>query len=187
MSKPDVKSTTPTNERDLWGTPRELVHGAVEFLYPQGCVGLDVCATHKNAKAENFITPDENALMVSWKKRLPEGTCAWCNPPYSGDNKMEFLKKAIDESRRGVPTVMLLPASTAQQWFSFAVEHANKVVFITDGRISFLHPETNEKINGNTGGSVLFLFDVHQYERTTSYVARDWILNRGRALLYGSN
>lgn len=55
------------------------------------------------------VNPEYDGLAVRWLQ------INYVNPPYSllGD----FVRKAIDETRFGNKTIMLLPSKTDQQWF----------------------------------------------------------------------
>lgn len=50
-----------------------------------------------------------NGLRIPWMKKN------YVNPPYS--EKIPWIKKAIEESKKGNKTVMLLPVDTSAVWF----------------------------------------------------------------------
>ena len=60
---------------------------------------LDVCP--KN--------PGFDGLKIDWSERN------YCNPPYS--KKIAWIKKAVEEQKKGKLTVMLLPVDTSTNWF----------------------------------------------------------------------
>ena len=53
--------------------------------------------------------PILNGLEIDWKARN------YVNPPYS--NKIPWIKKAIEEQKKGNLTVMLLPQDTSAAWY----------------------------------------------------------------------
>lgn len=110
MNKRTRKSMTSSAKQD-WGTPQELF----DKLDQEYGFTLDVCANESNTKCAEFISPSLDGLIQPW-----DGIC-WCNPPFSelkpGNKKPtscwgKWVKKAWDERKRGVKTVMLLPART---------------------------------------------------------------------------
>jgi len=57
------------------------------------------------------------------------------NPPYS--DKEPWIKKAIEQKRKGKLTVMLLPVDTSTSWFhDLILPHADEIRFIR-GRLKF--------------------------------------------------
>jgi phage N-6-adenine-methyltransferase len=138
-----IQDKTP-NGKDHWRTPKaffDLVDASFEF-------GLDAAADRENALCHHYCSQEQSGLDHPWFHRT------WCNPPYS--LKREFICKAIDERARGATSCLLLPASTATQWFHFALAFCSQFAMIK-GRINFELPE-REKRSGNTGGSCLFVF-----------------------------
>lgn len=62
-------------------------------------------------------------------------------------------------------------------WFKKAKATCQKVVVVTGGRLSFLHPETGEPARGNNKGSMFLVW--HPFGRgamQTSYVERDALM-----------
>lgn len=89
-----------------WETPQNLFNELnKEFHF-----NLDVCATSENAKCAQYFTPTQDGLRQQWS-----GVC-WMNPPY-GLVIRYWVRKAWEQSRRGVTTVCLLPARTDTKWF----------------------------------------------------------------------
>ena len=109
-----------------WATPPEVFDPLdVEFRF-----GLDVCATIANCKVVPFFDRDQNGLLQSWSGY----GAVWCNPPY-GRAIGAWIKKAWDESQRGVVVVMLIPARTDTAWWHDYVKRG-EIRFIR-GRIRF--------------------------------------------------
>ena len=80
----------------------------------------------------------------------------WVNPPYGRGFIKKFMNKAIEEKAKGVTTVMLVPATLDAQWLPIA--QISEIRIVTGGRLSFYHPTTGKKVNGNTKGSMFVIF-----------------------------
>jgi phage N-6-adenine-methyltransferase len=92
---------------DLWETPPELFARLDEEFH----FTLDVCALPANAQCRRFFSlPHQDGLKQKWS-----GTC-WINPPY-GRTIGLWMRKAWEESRRGVTVVCLTPARTDTAWW----------------------------------------------------------------------
>lgn len=94
---------------------------------------IDVAAEPATAKAPMFFTVNDNGLAQLW-----HGLC-WCNPPYKSIDP--WVRKAHSEAEAGrAQTVMLLPARTSTEWFSFCrrLERQGKCALaFPRGRIHF--------------------------------------------------
>ena len=72
-----------------------------------------------------------NGLLIDW------GECNFVNPPYSLKLKTAFVKKAIQESKKGSKSVLLLPVSTSTKLFhEYIKPNAKEIIFIK-GRLKF--------------------------------------------------
>ena len=114
-----------TSARSDWETPRATFNA----LHEEFSFRLDVCATQENAKCDDYLSVGDNALSVPW--RGP----AWMNPPY-GREIGKWVRKAYEESRRGVTVVCLLPSRTDTRWWHDYVMEADEIRFIR-GRLHF--------------------------------------------------
>ena len=56
----------------------------------------------------------------------------YCNPPYS--DKIPWIKKAIEEQKKGHTTVMLLPAAVGAVWYHELVV-PNAIILFFRGRL----------------------------------------------------
>lgn len=96
-----------------------------------------------------------DGLQIDWKKRN------YINPPYSRKLKEAFVKKAIEESKKGKLCVMLLPVSTSTKLFhDYIKPNAREIRFIR-GRIAFEGINTfGEKVTKSKGmhDSMLVIF-----------------------------
>jgi site-specific DNA-methyltransferase (adenine-specific) len=130
-----------SRESDEWGTPDELF----DALHEEFNFGLDAAATCENTKLPCFISPDEDALTVSWVDHAAKRVPVWLNPPYS--QVAAFVKKAYEESLQGSKIVMLLPARTDTRWFhdfiwntrKYHPQHRVEIRFLR-GRLKFTKP-----------------------------------------------
>jgi phage N-6-adenine-methyltransferase len=101
---------------DEWATPEDFFRG---IFHEFGCT-IDAAANADNAQCDFWYGPGQpdltgwdDALAVDWSQMADQ--THWCNPPYS--KCRQFVAKAADERRKGVETVMLLPARTDTRWF----------------------------------------------------------------------
>lgn len=72
-----------------------------------------------------------NGLEIEWGQRN------YINPPYSRKLKEAFVKKAIEESRKGKLCVVLLPVSTSTKLFHDHIKPNAKEIRFIRGRIAF--------------------------------------------------
>lgn len=97
-----------------------------------------------------------NGLKIDWKERN------FINPPYSRKLKDAFVKKAIEESKKGKLCVMLLPVSTSTRLFHDHILPNQKEIRFIDGRIRFCGVNTKgEYVTGKAGmhDSMVVVFD----------------------------
>ena len=98
-------------------------------LNKEFCFTTDVCSTHDNKKVAHHWTKEEDGLSQKW-----EGVC-WCNPPY-GREMPNWIRKAIEASKEGTTTVMLIPARTNTGWWHELVMPHFEIRFVR-GRPKF--------------------------------------------------
>jgi hypothetical protein len=67
------------------------------------------------------LQPTINGLDLEW----PDKT--YVNPPYS--NPLPWVKKAIEESKKGKTIVMLLRVDTSTQWFKELQENGSEFLY----------------------------------------------------------
>lgn len=87
------------------------------------------------------------------------GGVNYINPPYNGKDKKLFIKKAIEEYKKGKVCILLIPASTETQDFKELWKNANEIRFIHK-RIKFHGENTKgEWVTDSTGqsGSMLII------------------------------
>ena len=66
---------------------------------------LDPCAEDKTAKCRRYYTIETNGLDKDWSNEV-----VFMNPPYGGHTG-DWIKKALDESRKGALVVCLIVSS----------------------------------------------------------------------------
>ena len=104
-----------------------------------------------------------DGLKIDW------GKSNFVNPPYSQKLKEDFIKKGIEEMKKGKLSVFLIPVSTSTKLFhDFILPNATKIEFIR-GRIkfgkidqkgNFYFPlNKHGKIQSGTKDSMLVIFD----------------------------
>lgn len=116
-----------SSKTDMWETPQDFF----DKLNREFNFTLDVCATPENAKCENFYSPEQDGLSLSWNGRV------WCNPPY-GRQVGQWVEKAYMSAQAGALVVMLLPARTDTAWFHGYIYHRKEVeIRFVRGRLKF--------------------------------------------------
>ena len=104
-----------------------------------------------------------DGLKINW------GKSNYVNPPYSLKLKEAFIKKAIEEQKKGNRSVFLLPVSTSTKLFhELIIPNATKIEFLK-GRIKFgkidqdgnfyIPVNKNGKMQSGTKDSMLVIFD----------------------------
>jgi phage N-6-adenine-methyltransferase len=125
------------NNHDNWETPLYLYNELnKEFNFD-----FDPCPI-----CFDEITPDKDGLLIEWGQRN------FVNPPYSRKLKEAFVKKAIEESKKGKLCVCLLPVSTSTILFhDYILPNAHDIRFLK-GRVKFIGYNTfGEKVNNVAG------------------------------------
>ena len=111
------------NAGDNWATPKSLYNELdSEFHFD-----FDPCPY-----CETEITSDKDGLLKDW------GQCNFVNPPYSRKLKEAFVKKGIEESKKGKICVFLLPVSTSTVLFhDFILPNISQPIRFLRGRVKF--------------------------------------------------
>lgn len=105
---------------DNWATPPEFYKNLNDIYH----FDFDPCPI-------NHDLNKWDGLKIEW------GNSNYINPPYSRGLKDEFVKKAIEQSKKGKTCVMLLPVSTSTKLFhDIILPNASKIEFIR-GRLKF--------------------------------------------------
>ncbi len=156
--------------------------GVLTKLAPEFRFVLDVCASKQSAKASGWYDEEMDAFIQDWAGDVrdlgstrsgPGVAAAWCNPPYGmylGRTVKDWIEKGLEESRKGLTIVYLLPCNKQDQgWWHDLVEPYAEVMPVR-GRIHFLDPATGKRPvkwsskreayvqDGNSQGSVLVIY-----------------------------
>lgn len=86
----------------------------------------------------------------------------YINPPYSRLLKESFVRKAIEESKKGKLCVMLLPVSTSTKLFHEHILPNKKDIRFLKGRIKFIGVNTKGELVSDKSGmhdSMIIIFD----------------------------
>ena len=170
-----ISSNLSDDDKNSWRTdPRVFRALDKEFNF-----NLDVCASDANHLCEYYLTKENDALRKNWSHYAdPLGNDhAFCNPPYSRGMIKEFMLKAIEQKKHYVTTVFLVPATLDAKWLP--LDHVSEIRIITGGRLSFLHPVENKKINGSTKGSMIVIFRPSINPLNIKLIDRDELLKQG--------
>ena len=119
---------------DQWATPRDLWHELNnEFNFD-----FDPCPL-----ADEI---EQDGLECDW------GKSNFVNPPYSRKLKDAFVKKAVEENKKGKLCVLLLPVSTSTVLFHEVIKPNAKEIRFLKGRVKFIGINTKgEKVNNKCG------------------------------------
>ena len=138
-------------------TPDDLFK-FVANLFP---MAVDVAASAENTKIKRFYDEAQDGLKTPWSKY---GN--WCNPPYERPEPkcsencakkkceergyhlvsykpglIDWIRRAHNEAKYGSPSVLLIPARTAEKWFQYA--WASECLVFLKGRLKFKGAKSN--------------------------------------------
>ena len=173
-----ISSYLDADMKNSWGTDPVIFNALdKEFNF-----SLDAAANHKNNKVpNNYLTKDDDALSKCWHDEILNVTSknlnVWVNPPYGKGYIKRFMEKAIEEKAKGVTTVLLVPATLDAQWLP--IDQISEIRIVTGGRLSFYHPISGKKINGNTKGSMFVIFRPSKMPCVVRMVDRNELIDLG--------
>ena len=175
MTKRHTEQVQHSSKFPDWRTPPQLyamLDQEFNFL-------LDAAADRENKLCPHYFGPDhdepalQDGLTVNWGQYLleayqptkdPLARCAvFVNPPYSREAKMPiyvWVRKAWEESQRGVTVVAVIPYSPQTEWWRQWVVgmgqpiedfHAAREIRMIPHRVTFLRPDGS--VEGNAGGN----------------------------------
>ena len=131
------------SDKQDWATPPAMVEWLVENQVIEQPT-FDVAASPHNAKAPEYFTEQDNALIQDW----PAGIL-WCNPPF-GNELPKFIQKALDELWRLPPDTRIwffVPARLCTGWFHDLVWPNADVIYFLKGRVNFLEHGQDTRAN----------------------------------------
>lgn len=105
---------------------------AVEARFGKLCI--DLAASAENAKAEKFITVEQDSFKTDWPT---DGLC-WLNPPFA--NIRPWAAKCRETADRGGRIAFLVPASVGANWYADFIHKRDLVLFL-NGRVDFIPGE----------------------------------------------
>jgi len=148
------------NPRDDWQTPRWLLDALRAELGP---IGLDPCGAPNNPTDANECWWG-SGLERDWRAPfLFFGGWVFVNPPFSGRQGMAWARKAVEEARRCVEIVLLLPSSTNGQRFRFLMHEVNAVAHFCP-RVAYVDPSTGLVARDVNFDSSAFYFGPREWE-----------------------
>lgn len=132
-------------QHDNWATPKAFYEALSEEF---GGFTFDPCPL--------AIAPSIDGTVMDWGERT------FVNPPYSRMPKERFIRKAVEEMRKGKLVVMLLPVSTSTAIFhDVVVPNATEIRFLR-GRLRFEGYNSKGEFVTNSNGmhdSMVVVFD----------------------------
>ena len=130
---------------DNWKTPKDLY----DKLNDEFFFDFDPCPL-------NHDLAGWNGLIIEW------GDSNFLNPPYSRKLKESFIKKAIEESKKGKICVCLIPVSTSTVLFhDYIMPNAKEIRYLR-GRVKFEGINTKGELVSNKCGmhdSMIVIFN----------------------------
>jgi phage N-6-adenine-methyltransferase len=140
--------------KDNWKTPKSLY----DKLNTEFNFDFDPCPYSEG-------DPIFDGLSIEW------GNHNYINPPYSRKLKELFVKKALEESKKGKLCVLLLPVSTSTALFHEVIQpNATEIRFVR-GRISFEGINTKgERVGAGSKpmhDSMIVVFDNRKWQPPT--------------------
>ena len=180
-TKDYISSDLDADMKNSWGTDPVIFNALdKEFRF-----NLDAAANKENHKVDNYLTKDDDALNTDWYLNITEckninyvdTLSVWINPPYGKGFIKKFMDKCIEEKGKGITSVLLVPATLDAQWLP--IDQISEIRVVTGGRLSFYHPITGKKVNGNTKGSMFVIFRPSKMPCVVRMVDRNELLKEG--------
>lgn len=174
-----ISSDLDVDMKNSWGTDPVIFNAMnKEFNF-----SLDAAANDDNHKCEAYLTKEDDALKCDWSKielglhnrRLVKSV--WINPPYGKGFIKQFMNKCIEQKGKGVTSVLLVPATLDAQWLP--INEISEIRIVTGGRLSFYHPITGKKVNGNTKGSMFVIFRPSKMPCAVRMIDRNELIDLG--------
>ena len=146
-----------SSKSNEWDTPISFF----KLLDDEFNFTLDPCCREDTAKCKKFYTIVEDGLKQDWSHDT-----VFMNPPYGGHTG-DWIKKALEESRRGATVVCLIVSSTDRSyWHEYIFPFASQVRFIR-GRIKFGNSKSTAPF-----ASAVVIFSQKEYAQKIVYYSR---------------
>lgn len=152
----------PGRSKQNYGTPAAFIR-AVKRRLEIDYFDCDLAADEHNAKADTFLTKEDDALSApTWK--LDSGW-NWLNPPFAHIDP--WAAKAFEEmTLHEVRTAMLIPAGVGSNWWRDHV-HGKALALLLNGRLIFdgtpINPKTG-KPDAYPKDCALLLYSREDYD-----------------------
>lgn len=172
-----ISSDLDDDMKNSWGTDPVIFHAMdKEFNF-----SLDAAANDQNHKCEWYLTKEDDAMNCDWVMSIQDhasikDSAVWINPPYGKGFIKKFMDKCIEEKSKGVTSVLLVPATLDAKWLP--INEISEIRIITGGRLSFYHPITGKKVNGNTKGSMFVIFRPSKMPCNITMIDRDELMGK---------
>jgi phage N-6-adenine-methyltransferase len=121
--------------QDNWATPKDFYNKLDEEFH----FDFDPCPLHSD-----FDGLDPS--FIWW------GESIFINPPYSRKLKDRFVKRALEESKKGKTCVLLIPVSTSTKLFHEVILPNAKEIRFIKGRLKFEGINTKGEFVSNKVG-----------------------------------
>ena len=112
-----------------YSTPWEIV----EPLKKEFGIEFDICASKENNKSLLYFNKKDDCLTKDWSKINGN---IWMNPPW-GKEMQKFVRKALEESKKGKTIVCLLPVRSNTKWWHETIIDTKAEVRFLRGEIKF--------------------------------------------------
>lgn len=178
MSNDIISSELDDDMKNSWGTDPVIFQAMdKEFKF-----SLDAACSEENTKVPSlFLTKNDNSLESDWSLLFDDceisHKCVWINPPYGKGFIKSFMNKCIEQKEKGVTSVLLVPATLDAQWLP--INEISEIRIVTGGRLSFYHPITGKKVNGNTKGSMFVIFRPSKMPCVVRMIDRNELIEMG--------
>jgi len=136
-------------DKDEWGTPQSFFNDLDETFN----FSLDPCGTTlRRLKATNkmvTLTKAIDGLQATW-----EGQSVFVNPPYSGKQLEQWVKKCYGERHKATDIVLIMPSNrTGTRYFHKYVLGSAEIAFVP-GRLQFV-PLAGQKVGSNPMNTII--------------------------------
>ena len=156
--------SSKTNE---WETPQWFF----DELNREFGFTLDPCS-NGNHKVDKFFTIQEDGLKQDWSKDI-----VFMNPPYGGHTG-DWIKKAVEEMRKGATVVCLIVSSTDRSyWHDYIFPYAKQIRFIR-GRLTFGKAKSTAPF-----ASAIVIFSPKEFEKQIVYYSESINRRKGKQVL----
>jgi len=181
-NKDIISSDLDNDMKNSWGTDPVIFRAMDrEFNF-----SLDAAASDKNHLVPNYLTKEDDSLTIDWLRRIEHykqpmqfrsKITVWINPPYGKGFIKKFMQKCIEQKSKGVTSVLLVPATLDAQWLP--INEISEIRIVTGGRLSFYHPISAKKVNGNTKGSMFVIFRPSKMPFVVRMIDRNELIELG--------